>query len=64
MSSVWTYKKNKAILNAGKTKPISGTRMEGKKDAAIIRMLICIIKLIIYPALIIYKSKSKNITNF
>jgi len=29
------YKKNKAILNAGKTKPTSGTRIEGKNVAAI-----------------------------
>ena len=36
MSSVSTYKKNKAILNAGKTKPTSGTRIEGKNVAVII----------------------------
>jgi len=36
MSSVCTYKKNNAILNAGKIKPTSGTRIEGKNDAAII----------------------------
>ena len=36
MSSVWIYKKNKAMLKAGKIKPTSGTRIEGKNDAAII----------------------------
>ena len=36
MSSVWIYKKNKAMLNAGKIKPTSGTRIEAKNDAAII----------------------------
>jgi hypothetical protein len=30
------YKKNKAILNAGKIKPTIGTRIEGKNVAAII----------------------------
>jgi hypothetical protein len=30
------YKKNKAILNAGKIKPTRGTRIEGKNAAAII----------------------------
>ena len=29
------YKKNNAILNAGKIKPTIGTKIDGKKDAAI-----------------------------
>ena len=36
ISSFCVYKKNKAILNAGKIKPTSGTRIEGKNVAAII----------------------------
>ena len=35
MSSAETYKKNNAILKAGKTKPTIGTRIEGKNAAAI-----------------------------
>jgi hypothetical protein len=30
-----TYKKNKAILKAGKIRPTRGTKIEGKKAAAI-----------------------------
>lgn len=41
------YKKNKAILNAGKIKPTSGTRIEGKNTAAIIYLLTFILKLIV-----------------
>ena len=48
ISSFCEYKKNKAILNAGKIKPTSGTRIEGKNAAAIIYLLIFILKLIIY----------------
>ena len=35
MSSVEIYKKNNAMLKAGKIKPIIGTKIEGKNDAAI-----------------------------
>ena len=35
ISSVWIYKKNNAILKAGKIIPTIGTRIAGKKDAAI-----------------------------
>ena len=35
ISSVWVYKKNSAILNAGKIKPTIGTKIDGKKAAAI-----------------------------
>ena len=35
ISSIETYKKNNAILSAGKTKPTIGTRIEGKNAAAI-----------------------------
>ena len=40
MSSVWTYKKNKAILNAGKIIPTIGTKIDGKKAAAIINFIL------------------------
>jgi len=33
------YKKNKAMLNAGKTRPTKGTKMEGKNAVAIITFL-------------------------
>ena len=36
ISSDWLYKKNNAILNAGKIKPTKGTRIDGKNEAAII----------------------------
>ena len=39
MSSDETYKKNKAILNAEKTKPTSGTIIGGKKVAVIFYLL-------------------------
>jgi hypothetical protein len=35
MSSAETYKKNKAMLRAEKTKPTSGTKIGGKKAAVI-----------------------------
>ena len=34
ISSTETYKKNNAILKAGKIKPTIGTKIEGKNDAA------------------------------
>jgi hypothetical protein len=36
------------MLNAGKIKPTIGTRIEGKNVAAIMKMLIFILKSIIY----------------
>ena len=39
ISSLEMYKKNKLILKAGKTKPTSGTKIEGKKAAVIILFL-------------------------
>jgi len=35
ISSTETYRKNNAILKAGNTKPTMGTKIAGKKDAAI-----------------------------
>jgi hypothetical protein len=32
------YRNRKAIATAGKTKPTRGTRIEGRKDAAIIKI--------------------------
>ena len=40
ISSVWVYKKNSAILNAGKIKPTIGTKIDGKKAAAIINSIL------------------------
>lgn len=34
------YKKNNAILNAGKIKPTIGTKIDGKKAAAILHFII------------------------
>jgi hypothetical protein len=36
ISSIEIYKKNNAILKAGKIKPTMGTKIEGKNAAAII----------------------------
>ena len=36
ISSIETYMKNSAILNAGNTNPTIGTKIEGKNAAAII----------------------------
>ena len=36
MSSIEIYRKNNAILNAGKTKPTIGTKIDGKNAAVII----------------------------
>jgi hypothetical protein len=36
------YRNRKAIATAGNTKPTVGTRMEGKKEAAIIKSPVCI----------------------
>ena len=40
ISSFWIYKKNKAILNAGKIIPTIGTKIDGKKAAAIINSIL------------------------
>ena len=43
ISSTETYRKNNAILKAGKTKPTIGTKIEGKKAAAITFFIKCFI---------------------
>ena len=39
ISSFWTYKKNNAILKAGKIIPTIGTKIAGKKAAALLKFV-------------------------
>jgi len=40
ISSIWVYKKNNAILNAGKIIPTMGTKIDGKKAADILNFIL------------------------